>query len=268
VSALLHAFTSSHPAPLPSCGDGVARKNLNKLQPLREALQQLRQEGLTKVHLLQTFFSRQIEPLLRRRTKMGMYLGPCCPDCASSEELSTMEVDARIHKVLDLGVSPDLRVRPVPLQRGIASARVSTLGPVSAAFVILSFTVLMILHRVLGVTAVSCGMPTHSRMPQSGRQNMPLVSKRSRREREKGRSVCRWTGSKKAGGGDPPSGSFDEGGVERGWHCLPSPLRATPSPHQDAVPLHMGATAGEHQLKHPRAEAGPPIGLPSQLLPM
>jgi hypothetical protein len=56
VSALLHAFTSSHPAPLPSFGDGVARKNLNKLQPLREALQQLRQEGLTKVHLLRTFF--------------------------------------------------------------------------------------------------------------------------------------------------------------------------------------------------------------------
>jgi hypothetical protein len=187
VSALLHTFTSSHPAPLPSCGDGVARKNLNKLQPLREALQQLRQEGLTKVHLLRTFFSRRIEPLLRRRTKMGMYLGPCCPDRASSEELSTMEVDARIHKVLDLGVSPDLRVRPVPLQRGIASARVSTLGPVSAAFVILSFTVLMILHRVLGATAVSCGMPTQSRMPQSGRQNTPLVSKRSRRERERKR---------------------------------------------------------------------------------
>jgi hypothetical protein len=30
----------------------------------------------------------------------------------------------------------------------------------------------------------------------------------------------------------------------------------------------MGATTGEHRLKHPRAEAGPPIGLPSQLLPM
>jgi hypothetical protein len=36
----------------------VARNDLGKLQPLREALQQLWQEGLTRVHLLRTFFSR------------------------------------------------------------------------------------------------------------------------------------------------------------------------------------------------------------------
>jgi hypothetical protein len=39
---------------------------------------------------------------------MGMYLGPNCPDCPSSEELSMEEVDAQIHKVLDLRVSPKL----------------------------------------------------------------------------------------------------------------------------------------------------------------
>jgi hypothetical protein len=69
---------------------------------------------------------------------MGMYPGPNCPNRPSLEELSTVEVDARIHKVLDLGVSPNPRVGPIPLRRGIASARVSTLGPVWVAFMILS----------------------------------------------------------------------------------------------------------------------------------
>jgi hypothetical protein len=45
-------FTGSRPIPLPSWGDGVARNDLGKLQPMREALQQVRQEGLTGVHLL------------------------------------------------------------------------------------------------------------------------------------------------------------------------------------------------------------------------
>jgi hypothetical protein len=33
-------------------GDGLAKRDLGKLQPMREALQQLRQEGLIGVHLL------------------------------------------------------------------------------------------------------------------------------------------------------------------------------------------------------------------------
>jgi hypothetical protein len=49
------------------------------------------------------------------------------------------EVDSWIHKVLDLGVNPNPRASPAPLQGGVASARVSILGPVLAAFVILSF---------------------------------------------------------------------------------------------------------------------------------
>jgi hypothetical protein len=68
-----------------------------------------------------------------------MYPGPSCPDCPSPEELSAMEVDGRIHKVLDLGVSPNPGVGPVPLRKGITSASVSTLGPVSVAFALKSF---------------------------------------------------------------------------------------------------------------------------------
>jgi hypothetical protein len=70
---------------------------------------------------------------------MGMYPGPSCSEHTSSKELSATEVDAWIHKVLDLGVSLNPRVGPVPLWRGIASARVSMLGPISTAFMILSF---------------------------------------------------------------------------------------------------------------------------------
>jgi hypothetical protein len=62
-SAPLLVFTGSRPVPLPFLGDGVARKDLSKLQPVHEALQQLWQEGLIGAHLLQTFFSRQIQPL-------------------------------------------------------------------------------------------------------------------------------------------------------------------------------------------------------------
>jgi hypothetical protein len=70
---------------------------------------------------------------------MWAYPGSSCPDRPSPEELSTREVETGIHKVLDSVVilSPD--VGPDPLQRGIASVRVSTIGPVSTAFVILFF---------------------------------------------------------------------------------------------------------------------------------
>jgi hypothetical protein len=70
---------------------------------------------------------------------MGMYSGPSCPDVPSSEELSMEEVDAQIHMGLDLEASPNLIVGHVPIRRGIASAKVSMLGPVSAAFMIISF---------------------------------------------------------------------------------------------------------------------------------
>jgi hypothetical protein len=70
---------------------------------------------------------------------MWLYPGPSCLNRPSPEELSVAQVDSWIHKVLDLGVNLNPRADPVPLQEGVDSARVSTLGPISAAYVILSF---------------------------------------------------------------------------------------------------------------------------------
>jgi hypothetical protein len=67
------------------------------------------------MHLLWTFFSLQVQPLLRQRTKMWMYLGQSCPDRPSSVELSAVEVEAQIYKVLDLSANPNPGVSPVPL---------------------------------------------------------------------------------------------------------------------------------------------------------
>jgi hypothetical protein len=91
------------------------------------------------MHLLQMFFSHQIQPLRRRRTKMWMYPRPSSLVRPSSEELSVIEVEAWIHMVLDLGVNQNSSPVPVPLRRVVTSIRVSTLDPILAAFTILSF---------------------------------------------------------------------------------------------------------------------------------
>jgi hypothetical protein len=70
---------------------------------------------------------------------MWMYPGPSCLNRPSSEELSAMEINTRIFKVLDLGVDSNPKKGPAPLQEGIASTRVSMFGHVSVAYVILSF---------------------------------------------------------------------------------------------------------------------------------
>jgi hypothetical protein len=61
------------------------------------------------------------------------------PNCPYSEKLSVAEINAQIHKVLDLGVNLNPGAGPVPVRRGITSVRVSTLGPILAALAILSF---------------------------------------------------------------------------------------------------------------------------------
>jgi hypothetical protein len=102
-SAPLPTFTGGHPITLPSCGDGVA-KDLGKLHPLCENLQQLQQDGLIEMHLLQMFFSHRIQPLQRQRTKMWTYLGPSCPDRPSSEELSAANVEPVSIRIDTLGL--------------------------------------------------------------------------------------------------------------------------------------------------------------------
>jgi hypothetical protein len=74
-----------------------------------------------------------------RKMKMWAYLGPSCLDHLYPEELSVVEVETRIPKVLDSSIILSPGFGPDPLRRGIASVRVSTLGPVSAVFTILSF---------------------------------------------------------------------------------------------------------------------------------
>jgi hypothetical protein len=100
---------------------------------------------------------------------MWMYPGPSYPDRSSSKELSVVEVEAHIHKVLDLKVNSNSCVGSVPLRRGIASVRVSTLGIVLAAFAMLSFHYAHDHAQVLGAAAVSHGMPTCPRMQPDGR---------------------------------------------------------------------------------------------------
>jgi uncharacterized protein YlaN (UPF0358 family) len=46
---------------------------------------------------------------------MWTYSGPSCPDCPSYEELSTTEMDAQIHKILDFGIVLTSGVDPAPL---------------------------------------------------------------------------------------------------------------------------------------------------------
>jgi hypothetical protein len=79
------------------------------------------------------------------------------------------EVEARIHKVLDLRVNPNSGVGLVPLRRGISCIRVSKSSPILAAFVILSFHYARDLAQGLGAVAVSHGMPTCPPM-QPGRR--------------------------------------------------------------------------------------------------
>jgi hypothetical protein len=70
---------------------------------------------------------------------MWLYPGPSCPDHPSSEELSSVEVDSRIHMFLDLRVYLNPRAGPAPMERGVASNRVIMLGPILVTFAVLSF---------------------------------------------------------------------------------------------------------------------------------
>jgi hypothetical protein len=98
-----------------------------------------------RVHLLRTFFSRWIKSLRRWVTNIWLYPGPCCPDRSLSKELSLVEINTWIHKVLDHGANLNIRASLAPLKEGVANTRVSLLGLVSMAYGILSF------HHVHGL---------------------------------------------------------------------------------------------------------------------
>jgi hypothetical protein len=79
--------------------------------------------------------------------------------------------------------------------------------------------------------------------------------------------VTRWGGGVET---STISMSSSEGRWKGGGATLPpsSPLRTTPSPHQDVFSQPAGSTADEHRLKHSQAEGRPPTGLFGKLLPM
>jgi hypothetical protein len=81
---------------------------------------------------------------------MWVYLGSSSPDYPPPKELSVGEVEARIHKVLDSTIIASPGIGPDALRRGITSIRVSTLGLISTAFMILSFHYAQDLAQSLG----------------------------------------------------------------------------------------------------------------------
>jgi hypothetical protein len=184
---------------------------------------------------------------------MWPYLGPSCPDRFSSEELSAAKVEVWIRKVLDLGVIPTPGADPVPLQRGIASVRASTLGPILAVFMILSLHYSRDLVEGLGGGR---GELRDADPPAdaAGREASHAFSAGTRRERD--RNATSW-GEKRWGMDAPRSASSDKGEMERGATLPPSsPPRTTPSLPQDAAPLWTGSAIGERRRKHPERRAG------------
>jgi hypothetical protein len=120
---------------------------------MREALQLMWQEEFHKGAPLADVFQLPDPTAQVAKKKKWLYLGPCCSDRPSSKALSMVEVYSRIHKVLDLGVNLNPRASPAPLQEGVTSARVTTLGPISVAYAILSF------HYAHGLTQGLGGGP-------------------------------------------------------------------------------------------------------------
>jgi hypothetical protein len=70
---------------------------------------------------------------------MWVYPGSSCPDRPSLKELSVVQVEARIRKVLDSAATPSPGTGPDPIRRGVASVRLSTLESIATDFMILSF---------------------------------------------------------------------------------------------------------------------------------
>jgi hypothetical protein len=103
-----------------------------------KVMQQLRREGLTGMHLLRTFFSGRIQPLHQRVTKMWLCQGPSCLDCSFSKELSEVEINTQIHKVLDHGANLNPGAGPAPLREGVPNTKIILLAFVLALCVISS----------------------------------------------------------------------------------------------------------------------------------
>jgi hypothetical protein len=115
------------PIPQHKWGYGVAQKDLRRLQPRRDVVQQLLCGGLIGVDLLQTFVSPRIQPLRQRGMTIWMCPGPSYPDRPFSGELGDMEINSQIREVLAHGANLNFGSSLVPLREGIKSPWVSLL---------------------------------------------------------------------------------------------------------------------------------------------
>jgi hypothetical protein len=108
--------------------------------------------------LLQTFFSRRVQPLPRQEVTMWMNLGPSCLDHPFSAELGDTEINTRIQGVLAHWANLNLSSGPVTLREGVDSPWVSLLG-LAFGYLCLSMflNVHMFLHRISGVLAAFRG---------------------------------------------------------------------------------------------------------------
>jgi hypothetical protein len=77
------------------------------------------------VEILQTFFSRRIQPLRQREVASWMHPGPSCPDHLFSAELGDTEINTQIRGVIAPGANLSLGFGPVALRERVDSSWVS-----------------------------------------------------------------------------------------------------------------------------------------------
>jgi hypothetical protein len=80
------------------------------------------------VHLLWTFFIRQIQLVEQQVTKMWLHPRPSCPDRSFCEKLGDVEINTQIHKVLAYGADLSFGAGPTLMREGVDSTRVSPFG--------------------------------------------------------------------------------------------------------------------------------------------
>jgi hypothetical protein len=166
---------------------------------------------------------------------MWAYPGPSYPDYPSSEEWSVVEVEPRIHKVLNLRVNLNPSPSLVPPWRGNASVRVSMSDLVSVAFTILYF---YCAHDLAQGLEGSHSEPRDADSPSDAvRWEVRHASREGKwareerlRERERDRRATRRAAKRRGTEPSPRFASSSKGVVERGATLPPlSPPCMTPT---------------------------------------
>jgi hypothetical protein len=159
-----------------------------------------------------------------------------------------VEVEAQICMVLDFVVIPSPSAGLDPLRRGITSVRASTLGPVYAAFMILSFHCA---HDLAQGLRDGHGESRDADPPMDASGwHASNGAARAREERERDRRAASWAVRKRGTEVPTRSASSGEGEMERGvTPPPPSPPCAISSWPRRATSLSTGPSIGEHRSK-------------------